>query len=258
MLSSLDTENNFEQKKCPVLKELINGFNYSDAFRLIKPNISEFTFHRQKSAASRLDRFYVPQNCVPFVQNVSHHASLSDHHYVVLILNLTNLENIPLPPKSPPLYWKLNTSILQDDDCLENFDTFYEKIRSKIDEFHDIANWWDLLAKPAIREFCIDVSERLSFVRKNTKRFLFSYLTLVTKKGNWNEVVRVREDLKRKLLKESMGFVIRSRHKENLEDEKSSLFYLNRENKNFSKCSLNKLKINNKITSDKKTIESAV
>ena len=163
-----------------------------------------------------------------------------------------------MPPKSPPLYWKLNTSILQDDDFLENFETFYGKIRSKIDEFHDIANWWDLLAKPAIREFCIDVSERLSFVRKNTKRFLFSYLTLVTKKGNWNEVVRVREDLKRKLLKESMGFVIRSRHKENLEDEKSSLFYLNHENKNFSKCSLNKLKINNKITSDKKTIESAV
>ena len=258
VLSSLDTENNFEQKKCPVLKELINVFNYSDAFRLIKPNVSELTFHIQKSTASRLDRFYVPQNCVPFVQNVSHHASLSDHHYVVLILNLTNLENIPLPPKSPPLYWKLNTSILQDDDFLENFETFYGKIRSKIDEFHDIANWWDLLAKPAIREFCIDVSERLSFVRKNTKRFLFSYLTLVTKKGNWNEVVRVREDLKRKLLKESMGFVIRSRHKENLEDEKSSLFYLNRENKNFSKCSLNKLKINNKITSDKKTIESAV
>ena len=30
VLSSLDTENNFEQKKCPVLKDLINGFNYSD------------------------------------------------------------------------------------------------------------------------------------------------------------------------------------------------------------------------------------
>ena len=102
-----------------------------------------------------------------------------------------------------------------------------------------------MLAKPAIREFCIDVSERLSFVRKNTKRFLFSYLTLVTKKGNWKEVIRVKEKLKKLLWKESMGFVIRSRYKENLEAEKLSLFYMNRENKNISKSSLNELKINN-------------
>ena len=55
-----------------------------------------------------------------------------------------------------------------------------------------------------------------------------------------------------------MGFVIRSRHKENLEAEKSSLFFMNRENKNLSKCSLRELKINNKITSDKKLIETEV
>ena len=33
---------------------------------------------------------------------------------------------------------------------------------------------------------------------------------------------------------------------------------MNRENKNFSKSSLNELKINNQVTSDKKAIESAV
>ena len=91
--------------------------------------MSEYTFHRKNSAASRLDRFYIPQAWVEFLQDVSHHASLSDHHYVVIKLNLPNLENIPLPPKSHPLYWKLNTTILQDEDFLENFETFYKKIQ---------------------------------------------------------------------------------------------------------------------------------
>ena len=88
----------------------------------------------------------------------------------------------------------------------------------------------------------MDVSERLSYVKKNTKRFLFSYLTRVIKNGDWNEVTRVRKKIENLLWKESMGFIVRSRHKENLEAEKSSLFFMNRENKNYNKSSIRELK----------------
>ena len=94
------------------------------------------------------------------------------------------------------------------------------------------------------------VSQRLAFVRKNTKSFLFSYLNLVIKRGNWKEVARVRRKLKKLLCKESIGFIVRSRFSETIESEKSSLFYMNRENKNLKKGSLKELKINNKITND--------
>ena len=70
----------------------------------------------------------------------------------------------------------------------------------------------------------MDVSERFSFVRKNSKRFLFSYLTLVIKRGDWGEVSRVRKKLESLLLKESMGVIVHSRHKEHVETEKASLF----------------------------------
>ena len=60
VLSPLDTERNFADKTCPALKDLVTGFNYCDAFRSLKPGTSEYTFHRKNSAASRLDRFYVP------------------------------------------------------------------------------------------------------------------------------------------------------------------------------------------------------
>ena len=42
VLSSLDTERNVEQKKCPALKDLVSGFNYADAFRHLKSNVSEY------------------------------------------------------------------------------------------------------------------------------------------------------------------------------------------------------------------------
>ena len=258
MLSAQDTEKNFNDKKCPALTDLVRGFNYADAFRVVKPNTIEFTFHRPKCAASRLDRFYVPQFLLPHVQDVHHHASLVDHHYGILELELPSLETVLPAPRSEQLYWKLNTSVLRDEDFLENFSTLYHKIRSEIDSHADIASWWDCVAKPAIKYFCMDVSERLSYVRKNTKMFLFSYLGLVIRKGNWDEVARVRKKLKKMLEKESMGFIVRSRYKENIESEKASLFFLNRENKNFKKNTLQSLKINGQVTSDKTKIETEV
>ena len=112
---------------------------------------------------------------------------------------------------------------------MENFSDLYLKVKSEVNNYDDIASWWDLVAKPAFKQFCMEVSERLAFVRKNTKSFLFSYLGLVIRKGNWKEVARVRKEIKTMLERESMGFVVRSRYKENLESEKASLYYLNRE-----------------------------
>ena len=60
VLSAKDTENNFANKTCPALADLVKGFNYTDAFRIVKPDILEYTSHRPNCAASRLDRFYVP------------------------------------------------------------------------------------------------------------------------------------------------------------------------------------------------------
>ena len=92
-----------------------------------------------------------------------------------------------------------------------------------------------------------------------SERFAYYYrITKVIRKGNWKEVSRVRKKIKTMLEKESMGFIIRSRFQENNESEKASLFHLNRENKNFNKCSLKSLKINNQITSDKTKIEEEV
>ena len=55
-----------------------------------------------------------------------------------------------------------------------------------------------------------------------------------------------------------MGFVVRSRFKENIETEQASLFHANRENKNFGKNNHSELKIDGKISDNKQEIESEV
>ena len=224
----------------------------------MNPDGHDFTFCRPSCAASRLDRFYLPPNLQESLLSVSHHASLGDHKYAVMLLCLPGLEKVPgpLPSKSP--YWKLNTSILSDEDFLPNFSKMYQKLQLKIPDFPDIASWWDLCAKPAIRKFCMGVSTKLASVRKDTKKFLFSYLNIALKDRDWKEVTRIREQIKTILLQETMGFVVRSRFKENSESEVASLFHVNREKKNSSRNNLESLKIGNVVTSDKLNIEAKV
>ena len=258
VLSAKDTERNFSSKQCPALKDLVETFNYLDAYRVLHPEGNDFSFHRPSCAASRLDRFYIPQNLMQHVKSVTYQASLGDHHCVGMILNLPDIDFPDDTPSTSSPYLKLNSSILEDEDFLENFSNMYSKLRGKISDYPDIADWWDLLAKPSIRKFCMGVSSKLAIIRRDTKKYLFAYLNIVLKQGDWAEVARIRQQLKAILLQESMGFVVRSRYKENLETEMASLFHANRENKNYSKNNHHELKIGDKISSDKTEIESEI
>ena len=57
---------------------------------------------------------------------------------------------------------------------------------------------------------------------------------------------------------ETIGFVVRSRFKENSESEMASLFHVNRENKNFGKNNLDSLKIEEQVTNIKINVEAKV
>ena len=132
ILSPNDTERNFADKKCPALKDLVENFNYTDAYRYICPAGQEYSFSRPNCASSRLDRFYVPPHLVNTVQSVSHHASLGDHKYVVMNLLLFNFDQKLEPPLRKTSYWKLNTSILKDEDLLDNFSELYGNLQNKM------------------------------------------------------------------------------------------------------------------------------
>ena len=129
-------------------------------------------------------------------------------------------------------YWKLNTSILNDSDFAPSFKYFWTDITKTKSSYSDIAEWWDKAAKPAIKDFSIAFSKNRKLTRASTVRFLLSYSKTALADKNWNEVARVKEELNKIFLMDSMGVVIRSRYQQNSEEERGSIFHAAREAKN--------------------------
>jgi exonuclease III len=229
ILLPIDTIDNFKFKFCPALKDLVSLFNYEDAFRLLYPNIIDFTFQRSACSPSRLDRIYLPTRWKPALLDVTHSVCFSDHKF--LILQLDHPAADPVPRVQPP-YWKLNISVLQDDDFLNLFSTEWNRLISKQPEYPSVAGWWELCAKPGFKSFLIRLSVVRARFRRDTKLYLFSILELATDEQDWAQVSAVKARISRLVSEETEGYRIRSRVNEHVEREKGSLYHVNREIKN--------------------------
>ena len=258
VLGSVDVEGGvgYRHKFCPSLKDLVRTSSLSDVFRLKNPRAEEYTFFRAGKAPSRLDRFYISSGLVGGVTGVCHVASLSDHCGVQMNLQLC-VEHLPIPRSPRKTYWKINNSILTEEDFVPHFTSSWRRMLESRSHYSDVAEWWDKLAKPEIKNFCIGYSVNRKFQRNHTKKFLLSYLKLVLARKNWTEVARVKEKLDIMFKADAMGIVIRSRYKQNAEDERASLYHAAREAKN-GKNNIGSLKIDGKVVKDRGLIETEV
>ena len=170
------------------------------------------------------------------VLSVGHVASLSDHCGTKFRLQV-NINKTVLAKHERRTYWKLNCAILNDEEYLPSFKLFWENIVKFRKRFRDIAEWWDKLAKPEIKDFCIGFSIQRKLRREHTKKLLLSYLKVALVRKDWSEVGRVKSELDLMLRADAMGFVVRSRFKQNAEEEKASLYHAAKEVKNSSHTS---------------------
>ena len=259
ILKPIDVENGtgFNQKKCPQLQDLVNIKSLRDVFRHFYPNRKEYTFFRTSCAPSRLDRFYVSQELLQRVNSVQHVASLSDHCGVFLDMSFQSFDQYG-KKFLRNTYWKLNVRILEDEDFENNFFSLWAVLKLKQTRFSDIADWWDMEAKPSIREFCYEFSKQRQERRKDTKAFWFAYLKVVLEDKNWREVARVKTMLNDMLQEDAFGYVVRSRFKNNVSEEAASLFHANREVKNAKSNNIDSLKIKDDVVANQEVIEEEV
>ena len=258
LLKPIDVENEvgFGQKKCPALQDLVDAYQLLDTFRTCYSERKEFTFFRQGSAPSRLDRIYVSHSLKDLIIDSCHVASLSDHCGVKLIINL-DVQPCKSPKFNEKSYWKLNTAILGDDNFLPMFNMFWKQLLKDVDGFPDISQWWDEKAKPEIKNFCVMFSMNRKKFRSQKKQFLLSYLKVALDSKNWEEIARVREQLDLLIKEDAWGFVVRSRFQQNAESERASLFHAGKEQKN-AKNSLFSLRVQDRVITDQGEIENEV
>ena len=260
------TTNNYRGKRSAALSDILRNYRFTDVFSHLHPGVREYTFHRAGVAQSRLDRVYCPPGLETSLESVVHVPGLSDHSGVECRVRL-DIQTLPQPPRIHT-YWKLNTSILSDERFLPQFRTFYQDLREEWRGFRGeseeeeegpgitpplqpeeppdprAVDWWEYV-KPAIAQFCKDVSILLAKERRATKNFLFASLTSATKKEDWSLVASLKERLRAILMQEVQGVVVRSRYQQNVEEERATLFHQNKEVKMTQKRKLSKLKLRN-------------
>ena len=120
---------------------------------------------------SRIDRFYC-NNRYNIVKSKVIHCSFSDHSAISITININ--QNICIGKS----YWKLNTSLLDDAEVKENFNTLWHFMKTKQYDYDNITAWWENCAKPYIKKFFIREGKRKS----KEKYGLIDYLENVLKK----------------------------------------------------------------------------
>jgi exonuclease III len=259
ILSNIDAANNPQQKKCEVLARLMSSFDYVDIFRSFYPNLSLYTFIRPNSA-SRLDRIYVPQYLVQSCDLPEIiPAAFSDHSAVTVSLTVTGVQHAEVRRRSKS-YWKLNNSILDHDDFMDNFRDLYQRVKTTTSDYDDIADWWEKGAKPMFQTFLKQFSYHVARESRDTKNALYIFLGEALSQGmaGYAESQELKHRIKEILAHEAEGVKIRSRYKENLEKERASLFHLSREKKRGKENNVEKLMINGVEVDDPKVCERAV
>ena len=246
----------FATKNCEALKNLIKCEKFVDCFVQLHEGKQEFTFHRPGKAKSRLDRFYVSQELSKNVIETEHVPSLSDHFGVFLKINL-NVKINRFQPKKNFSFLKINNQILEDDEFLPSFKLLWGSLIKSVDDHNDIADWWDKVAKPQIKDFSIGFSAYRRDKRNQTKQMLLCALKLMMENNDWDEVVRIKERINKLLLEDLVGVKVRSKSNQDLESERASLFHAARELKNHKNVTKG-LKINNQVVADKEMIETEV
>ena len=153
VLSTNDVSNNSSSLLSKTLLKLVRQAKIVDAW-WIHNNRTQYTYVRQ-NYGSRIDRFYI-NNKENIISSKITHCSFSDHSAVVITANIN--ENISIGKS----YWKLNTSLLMDDNVKENFNNYWGYLKSLIYNYENELIWWETCAKPKIKSFFIKEGKRQS------------------------------------------------------------------------------------------------
>lgn len=182
-------------KISPALKELVQVFSYTDAQEYLHPSAPPiFTFRRQGAAPSRLDRVYFPPHLLPTLQVICHAPTISDHDAVKVEVEW-DMEVDAQPARTPSLYWKLNTAILQEEDFLPDFSFMWNRLVQEYEDDQCPALWWEEVGKPACIDFCITFSKLCAHRRREMAYLTLAGLKIAYEEDDWEAIRGLKERL---------------------------------------------------------------
>jgi exonuclease III len=154
------------------LSLLTSQLDLVDAWRRRHPTDRHFTWHRPcGSQASRLDMVWTSPHLLEHVHQVDILPFFrSDHSYVFLRISL------PSMPKRGPGTWKFNSSLLTNDDYIDQVRVFWQMWQQEKASFPSLAVWWDA-GKKRIKDLSRTFASRKARARRvRIKSLIFNPL----------------------------------------------------------------------------------
>ena len=169
-------DNNYDKTKgldghdkmiCRYWNDFKSKRKVSDPYREQYPSTKIFSYHNN-NGKSRGDRVYISDNFVFNVSNMKYTYYPQANTHKLLSFEIESGQ------EKGPGYWKMNTSLLTDNnyiklitDTITNFESFV---------CDDPSEWWDILHLK-IRSLTVDFSRRKHFLENHVKREWINELT---------------------------------------------------------------------------------
>ena len=212
------------------MKRICAEFFLKDAFRGRCPNRKEYSF-REGPIHVRLDRFYISDTLMPWVDCVKHiPCTVSDHYYVGLYFKSFDLNKGLYGPG----YWKANVSVFTMPAFITEITNLWNNQLS-VDPVKD-GLWWER-CKVKFKKLIISHARQLSSsIRRNIQKLEmaltnFSELARLATDPAESSVYKqycadISSEINDLLAQKHRGSVIRSRARCLDEGEKSSRYFL--------------------------------
>ena len=220
------------------LASLIDTLGVEDLWRRRNPLSRETTHHsRSTQGGARLDRIYTPPLLAPWISGLEHQIhGISDHDAVVMTIKENSKTTSP--------YWKLNTSLLQEQECRD-------LVRAVIAEVSDIPyanarDLWDRLKADLRTAIKALASSRALALKQQRTSVINDIKNLETRptlsKEERIRASKLRYDLKEIDLRLLRGAAIRSRAAWLTNGEKPSRLFSSLERSRKEASRLHKVK----------------
>lgn len=248
---------NFEKRKSDreILKELETKHGYKDTFRYLYPQKKAYTFSGISNYKSRLDRFYIHSsyaNCL--TEAGIKPVYFSDHDLYVIDVKS---ENETERKKWGKGIWKLNKTLLDEENNLETLKNLWSIHRQTKHIYESLTDWWEI-GKRKIKQKCIEIGKSERKIRDDRKERLAKELEALTMSSNAATAKRILE-IKREINsmeeKEIEGAILRSKTDWQNQGERCSKYFFNLEKSKGREKQIEKLyDENSKIITSKEDI----
>ena len=204
------------------LFRLMHTHGLEDVWRRRYPENREYTWY-DKEKGSRIDYWLTSESLSCQILEVSNsHAPRTDHRIISLKLSTNEV-------KRGKGIWKLNTSLLFDNEYKDKIRHFWAWWKNQKHKYTDIGMWWDM-GKVGIKDLSRDYSIVKSIVQKSELEDLEFEINSIKDDFTQNERLHeLKSQYDSIIAKKSEGEKIRSKIRWWEEGEKSTKFFHNLE-----------------------------